>query len=673
MSTIYEYTYTGAAIVSSSSVSPRSEYKESGVLIDAYSTRIYDLLLIRFPAFPSSLLYKKLISAKLRFEARQSAAETGLLYIYSLDSDFDPATVAWSTMPGISNTYYGYRIFTSSATSYAEGLLPDTYYIDSGSTTDPVQIAKASKQILTSNSVAVKPGLNDYIWIKGAPVLIIEVDESVTITSQISPVNSPTSGWINPTIAQTFSWKFTYSGDYPCPGNFEQASAVFHWRAGTSGSWNDVPASGQSVTIPANTFPGGTVQWYISGTDTQGTSSQTSVYTVTTEDSEAVATATEPSGTVEDGSAPIVFKWTVTNDSGSTPTGADLQSSTDGETWTDFAHVSGSNLQYSAPANTFAAGVVFWRVRAYNRDNVAGSWSSSKQFVSVAAPAAPAVSVDAVPFATISWQSEGQQAYRVTVDGKVYGPYFGSAKRFELPDYLGDGGHTAAVEIQGVYGLWSAPGTVSFSVANVPGAAITLRGTFYRDAELSWSTEDQTADFFIYRDGVRIGHTGQLSFADRTVLGDHSWQVINRLPGGYYTASNAVQGELRSCCTAIAPLAGGAWLELRKSASESSEQSFAASRQISLRHFEGAAYPVAEISPFLDLSGSYDVAFLYSEAEAAAQFEAMLGSTVILKSRGGECLVGILSGYAKRNPRFYRAYSFSVQRIHWRDFVDEND
>lgn len=670
MGTVYEYAYTGAAVVNKIF---RSEYKESGVMIDTYSALSYDLLLVRFQAFPNSLLYKKLISAKLRFEAKQNNADIGLLYIYSLDSNFDPATVEWSTMPGISNNYYGYRIFTSSATSYAEGLLPDTYYIDSGSTTDPVQIAKASKQILTSNSVAIKAAIGDYIWIKGSPVLIIEVDESVTITSQISQVDSPTTGWVNPAIAQTFAWEFTYAGDYPCPGNFEQASAVFHWRAGTSGNWNNVTASGQSVTIPANTFPGGTVQWYISGTDTQGTSSQTPVYTVTTTDSEAVATATEPSGTVEDGSAPIVFKWTVTNDSGSTPTGADLQYSTDGESWSTFANVSGANTQYSAPANTFAAGTVYWRVRAYNRDGVAGSWSALKQFVSVGAPPAPIVSVTAVPFATISWQSEGQQTYRVTVDGQVYGPYFGSDKSFHLPDYLSNGGHTAEVEIQGVYGLWSAPGTVNFSVANVPGAAITLRGNFYRDAELSWSTEDQTADFFIYRDGVRIGHTGQLSFADRTVLGDHSWQVINRLPGGYYTASNTVQGDLRSCCTAIAPLAGGAWLELRKSASESSEQSFATSRQISLRHFEGAAYPVAEISPFLDLSGSYDVAFLYGEKSAAAQFEAMLGQAVILKSRGGECLVGILSGFAKSNPRFYRSYSFSVQRIHWRDYVDEID
>ena len=668
MSTAYEYAYTGAAVVTQNW---RSEYKESGVMIDTYSTRSYDLLLVRFQALPNSILYKKLISAKLRFEAKQNNAETGFLYIYSLDSNFDPTTVEWSTMPGISNKYYGYRYFTSSATSYAEGLLPSTYYINNGSTTDPGQIAKASKQILTSNSVAIKASLGNYIWVKGAPVLLIEVDESVTITSQIFQVDSPTTGWVNPAIAQTFAWEFTYAGDYPCPGNFEQASAVFHWRAGTSGSWNNVTASGQSVTIPANTFPGGTVQWYVSGTDTQGTSSQTPVYTVTTTDSEAVATATEPSGTVEDGSAPIVFKWTVANDSGSTPTGADLQSSTDGETWSTFANVSGANTQYSAPANTFAAGTVYWRVRAYNRDEVAGSWSASKQFVSVAAPPAPIVSVTAVPFATISWQSEGQQTYRVTVDGQVYGPYFGSDKSFHLPDYLSDGGHTAEVEIQGVYGLWSAPGTVSFSVANVAGAAITLRGTFYRDAELNWSTEDQTADFFIYRDGVRIVHTGQLSFADRTVLGDHSWQVINRLPGGYYTASNTVQGELRSCCTAIAPLAGGAWLELRKSASESSEQSFAASRQISLRHFEGAAYPVAEISPFLDLSGSYDVAFLYGEESAAAQFEAMLGQAVILKSRGGECLVGILSGFAKSNPRFYRSYSLSVPRSHWRDYVAE--
>lgn len=499
--------------------------------------------------------------------------------------------------------------------------------------------------------------------------MLVEVDETVTITSQIQQINSPTSGWVNPAIAQTFAWEFTYAGDYPCPGNFEQASAVFHWRSGTSGSWNDVTVSGQSVTIPANTFPGGTVQWYISGTDTQGTSSQTSVYTVTTTDSEAVATATEPSGTVEDGSAPIVFKWTVTNDSGSTPTGADLQYSTNGSSWTTFAQPRNTTLEYSAPANTFAAGTIYWRVRAYNRDGVAGEWSDPLSFVCVAAPNAPIVSCDAKPFTTVTWQSSGQQVYEVTVDGKVYGPYFGAEKSFSLPNFLTDGQHAISVRIEGTYGLWSAPGSVTFTVTNVPGDPVTLNGLFDRDAELSWSTNDATSDFLIYRDGVQIGHTRGNSFTDRVVLGYHSYRVLNRLPGGYYTASNAVSGTMSVDCLALAPLRGGAWVDLALSENSDDAVTYTETQQVSLRQFAGRDYPTAERSRYKTRVARFNAAWEHESADALA-FEAMLGELVIYKHRDGRCFVGVLSAFELASKKFYKAYAASVQQSTWKEYTD---
>lgn len=679
MSTVRQLTYFGAAVVDSQDrffhTGYHQGYSEAGTYISQSAGRYF--LVLRFPEIPAAIRYKKLLNVKIRLNANKSAAETRFLYFYPLSANIDPETVTWDTAPGItvdSTPRWGYYFMSSSWQNEYRIIDAPSSYLDSGTSyTDAINIARISKNALASNSIAIEPNSNGAYWFKDAPMMLVEVDESVTITSQIAAVNSPTSGWINPASAQTFSWEFTYSGDYPCPGNFEQQAAIFHWRSGTSGNWTDVPAASASVTIPANTFPGGTIQWYVSGTDTQGTSSQTPVYTVTTEDSEAIATAVEPSGTVEDGSAPILFKWTVSNSTGSTPTGADLQYSADDSTWSALAHVSGPDTEYAAPQNTFPAGLVYWRVRAYNRDGVAGAWSASKQFLSFAAPAAPIVTAEAVPFSTISWQSEGQQAYRITVDGTVYGPFFGSAKSYTLEDYLENGSHTAAVEIQGSSGLWSKPGTVTFSVLNVPGAPIQLTGVFYRDAQLRWATISETADFLVYRDGVRIAHTFGSDFSDRTVLGVHSWQVINRLPGGMYTASNAVQGELKSCGTAMALLAGGEWLELRKTDSENSEQSIAVSQQISLRHFEGGVYPEPEVSPYIDQTGSYLVAWTYGEQVEAAAFEAMMGRPVILKARGNECTIGIVTGYNKRLPRFYKAYSFNVQRIHWEDFIDEDD
>lgn len=678
MSTITTLTYSGAAVVNSILPAYHGAYDESGTsLVQGSPGRNY--LLIRFPEIPSSIRYKKLIGIKIKLWAycRASASEPSqTMRSYAILSDFDPATVTWNTMSPLASDDWG-TILISPNTSgtYREYNFPTLYYDEDENYyrdgDNPVKIAQISKSALLSNSIAFWPYSGKTYYYKNAPQLLVEVDESVTISSQIEPDNSPTSGWVNPAAENIFAWKFGYAGDYPCAGNFTQATAVFHWRVGTSGTWTDITPTGsaQSVTIPANTFPGGTIQWYVSGTDTQGTSSQTSVYTLSTVDSEAVATAIEPSGTVEDGSAPIIFKWSVANDSGSTPTGADLQWSTDNETWTTFAQPRNAETEYSAPAGTFTAGKVYWRVRAYNRDSTAGSWSNVLQFVSIAAPAAPSVTATALPYAVINWQSAGQIAYRVTIDGKTYGPYFGTSKSFSAPDYLTDGSHKASVEIQGTYGLWSQPGSVTFSVTNIPGDPISLSGIFNRDAALSWSTESTTQNFFVYRDDVRIGHTASLSFTDRLSLGEHEYYVIDKLPNGYYTRSNLVSGEMQSCTQAVAAFDGGEWLETPLSEDSDAEENFTWSAVVSERHVTGSNLPVVEVSPYRSEGASYKISF--ADLQTCATFEALRGQRVIVKSRGGNVMIGILSAYQKVMKQFYITYAFSISKSAWEDFIDD--
>lgn len=674
MSTIYTLTYSGAAIVDKASPAWHGGFSEAGVgIFQPSAPKKY--LLIRFPAPPSAILYKKLLNIKVKLWIYNPGSATDMsvtLWSYGMDANFDPDTVTWNTTPAIDSDKWG-SILVSPDTSYVykEITFPSLYYENGAAYAEADKIAQISKRALASMSLAFQPPSGKYTYYKNAPQLIVEVDESVTISSQVAPDNSPTSGWINPTLAHTFAWKYVQSESYPCIGNFEQVSAAFHWRAGTSGSWTDIAVSGttQSVTIPADTFPGGTIQWYVSGTDSSGTSSQTDVYTLTTTDSESVATPAEPIGTVEDGSAPIILEWIVANDTGSLPTGADLQKSSDGSTWTTFAQISGAATEYSAPANTFAAGRNYWRVRSYNRDGVAGSWSAAVQFVSVAAPAAPSVSCDAKPFAAVSWQSSGQQVYEVTVDGKVYGPFFGTAKNFTLPDYLPDGNHSASVRIQGTYGLWSEPGSVDFTVTNVPGDDVTLTGVFKRDAALTWTTDSATADFLIYRDDVQIGRSTASAFTDRFVLGEHNYCVVNRLAGGYYTRSNYVAGTLRSCVTALAPLSGGDWIELAMTEDSETVQEFTWTRTTVLRHVAGAMFPVIEMSPYEDLSGSYSVGF--ADLDAARAFEALRGQVVIVKSRAGNVVIGCLNVLDKSVRDFFIAFKFTVQRVHVEDYVDD--
>lgn len=660
---------TSASVIDESA--PSSTFSPKGVSGSTYYADVSSgtgrvWLWPSFEALADQYKYKKLLSAQVIIPYMNSAAWISL----AIPTSAPGAGRTWNDAMALSPKTFGW--------AYGDKLFLTPEYTTAGVPFTASEMSLAGKQLINAGSCFLFPSSSNvirrlYMRYYGLEQMRVHVklDTAVTITS-VPAARGKASGYINPYIAQTFAWDLVPDGEYYCAGDWTQASATFYWSSDNGSTWNSVAASGstQSVTLAANTLPVGNIQWKVTATDDQGTTATSAVYSVTTTDSLQTATPVSPIGTVEDGGEAIVLSWTSANDTGTTPTGADLQYSTDGSTWSTLATVSGSATSYSAAAGTIPGGQIYWRVRSYNLDSAAGSWSDAVTFVVVAAPPAPTVTVTAVPFAEISWQSSGQQAWKLTVDGTVYGPYFGTGKEFTLPDYLTDGSHTVSVEIQGAFGLWSQAGTATFQVTNVPGDAVALTGIFYRDAELSWTSDSTTADWLIYRDGVKIGHASTMGFSDRVVLGVHSWQVINRLAGGYYTASNIVEGELRSCKPALALLSGGEWLELRKSSNQNRSEDASLMRTVSVRHFAGLEWPEAEVSPYRTMQTSFDAAWLPSEAAEARSFEAMIGQTVIYKAPSGEAIVGILSAFSRSSTQFFRSYTCSVQRIHWKEYVD---
>ena len=682
---------TGAANIAEAYPSVHTDFAD-GSPIDATpgSRRI---LLAQFRELPSTYKHNKLIKAW--FGGGADPETNGAILVVSRADAADMATVTWETQPTIDTATIGGEYVSHSLSQwfYDGNPFPKGVWPNEGSTIPerytPAQASQAAREILRAQTLAFwtmrtstveytalayREGTTPYNRRGYTPFkLIVVLDPDVTIENTVEATDdSPRYGYMSPYEAHTFAWDFIGNDPtYQCAGSWDQLSAIFYYRNGTSGNWTSVQRyTSHSYTLPASAFTVGTFQWYVKATDTDGRTTTSSTYTLTTADSAAVAAPLEPNGSVEDGSVPITFRWSVAIDTGTTTTGADLQYSTNGSSWTTFAQPRTASTQYSAPASTFPAGDILWRVRALNADGVAGAWSDPLSFVCVAAPAAPILSCDAKPFATVTWQSSGQQVYEVTVDGIVYGPYFGAAKSFSMPNFLTDGQHAISVRIQNTYGLWSAPGSVTFSVINIPGDPVTLTGLFDRDAELSWSTTDATSDFLIYRDGVQIGHASGRSFTDRVVLGYHIWRVINRLPYGYYTASNVVSGTLMTGRLAIAPLSGGAWLELTKSENSARAVVWNESQQVVLRQFAGQIYPQAEAAPYKTMSAGFDVAWTHAEAEQADIFASLIGQPVIFKTPCEGAMVGILTAWQRNNTHFYRSYSATVQRIHWRDFVD---
>lgn len=622
-------------------------------------------LYLAFGTLSSSLRNYAITKAQVKISVNGSPE---YFYIYDISTDFDVSTLTWANKPSG-------RALPSGTGRESSGV----WLLPRENETSKESASRVKRPFVY---LRIVPGLFDSYDIVdvSSAKLVVTYDTNITVTSYLD-VQTSGSSYRNPRIINRIKWSLKTSGggvydSYNSVDGFSQASASLFWRSGTSGAFTEIAASGSQmyVDVPANTFPvAETIQYYVVCTDSGGTTNTSSTFSFTTTDSAISTAATAPINTIEDGGGPITLRWTVSSPNGTTPTRIDIawKLSTDAN-WTHIDNLDGTLTAYTVAGGTFGAGEILWAVRAYNADGTAGSWSATVRFVCVAAPNAPSVSTDAAPFATFDWQAGGQQAWRLTVDGKLYGPFFGSAKSFTLPDYLADGEHVAGVEVQGQYGLWSQPGTIAFTVANTPGDDVTLQGEFGVDAAMLWETDSSAADFLIYRDDVQIGHTAGLGFTDRFTLGEHAWQVINRLADGNYTASNTVTGICKSCVTRVAPLAGGEWLELPLSERSNAEQKFQYSRKYSLRHVMGAELPVLELSPYEDGAGSYEAAFrTVPEAKA---FEALRGKVVIIKSRGGQLLVGALTDVTTRMTNFYIAAEFSVQRCHWEDYVDvQND
>lgn len=625
-------------------------------------------------AVPAELQYKRIFYVDVRvwlyFNPRYPSDNfynSVSFRLYGLGKTFS-SNVTYNTKPYVktatkkeNTTHYtsafsGYRIFGDtfsdfrSVLDYGVEINADARYPDDGHiSTSP-----------TTNPITAEISYYD--------------DEEPSPTISVSPAYG---SYVPKGKANTFRWSLVNPSSIL--GKYSVLHSRFYWRNASDANYTVVDCgAATSYTVPAGTFIEDTVYWGVE-VDTQNNKTVRNINNrLSTQEPLGVATPESPINTVEDGSAPIRFAWSYANSSGMDSTASDLQVSSDGATWTDLPQVTGSSTEYTAPADSLPGGTVYWRVRSYNQDGAAGDWSPSVSFVNVAAPAAPIVSSDGAPFATITWQAVGQQAYELTVDGRSYGIAFGSGKTYTLSEPLADGEHTAAVRVQGAFGLWSQPGETAFSVTNSGGRTVLLQGGFGEDAVLSWTEQEAGADvpasalsYTVYRDDARIAETEEQQYTDRLSLGLHTYRVIGRLSDGNAAYSNEVSGTVETACLMIAEMDGGEWLRLRLSDQGMQEHGYNFSRTQSLRHIAGAAYPVLEQAPYYDQTGSFDVAF-YSRDEAR-RFEALFGRVVVLKSPQGSVIIGPLSSMDKRENHFYTAYTFTIQRIHWEGADGQDD
>lgn len=618
-----------------------------------------DYLLLSFQELPQNMRFKR-ITDSTAHAYLSKVTDADKAYTDSLVRPFDAESITYNTKPNnISASTYN-------KTSISRGWNEISTYVTKYGIWYGIAFFLPS---YSDGFVAVTTsGTN-------APYLTITVDDSDTIGLELSNL-SPASGAVIKTQDNLFAWS-ARAANYSCAPEVEQASAVFRWRSGTSGTIHTINVSGsaQSVTVPANTFAGTTsIQWQVAVTANSGVVTTSDWVTLSTADATPTAAPLSPVDTVIDGSKDVLFQWQHSIATGTAQSKANLQKSTDGSTWTTLATVTGAARQWTCPAGTLTSSIKYWRVRTYNADGIAGEWSDAAQIVVIAAPTAPSIQIKSTgPRPSISWQTSEQEAYQVELDGKLSGgTHYGTEKTWTSPAYLSDGSHTVRVRVQNQYGMWSDWGAAALPVTNTPGASITLTVQASSVADLSWQTSGSYDFYLVYRNGKPIAKLTQTQYIDELSSGSTTYQVRGcYADSSNYGLSSAVTATITTGqYVTLYGIAAGKKVTLKHCGLKNQPVQNAISRDIQYIYMYGSTYPHAERSEFVTKKVGGTAVFLPDEDKAG--FDGLIGELVCLKTQSGEMVIGYLnetSDTSRVNPD-KSVVNFSIQQIDYAEVID---
>lgn len=432
-----------------------------------------------------------------------------------------------------------------------------------------------------------------------------------------------------------------------------QNSSDSAWSVNAVGSSFSYRPSGSGGVVPAFVIP--------QSTQLEDDQNQYGDYLIKglLPNDEITVTTTKPKNTYAGSWDTINFEWTYASREGLAQKKYELQYKDTSHTdWTALASAESANTNVNIPPNTFAAGIVKWRVRCTNANNQVSAWSEEASFTAQGKPSTPTVSATASPRPVITWTGEGQLAYQVKVDDAVLRTAYSTDGQYKVKEYLNDGAHIAAVRIQNEYGLWSDWGTAEFTVANTPGAPITLFAAGGEKATLTW-TETDHKTYYIYRDDIPIAKTTAHTYSDQMAIGTHKYKVRG-VAGDSYSMSNEVTVTLSVDAPEIAALGEMQWLRLEYSTAQNSPLGVSTYQDVAYQFYAGRRYPVAETSQQITKIYSFNAAF--NDAAQAAAFEGLLGKTVIYRDQHGCLCTGPLMGFELSADQFFRAFSCSVQQ-----------
>ena len=491
------------------------------------------------------------------------------------------------------------------------------------------------------------------------PYIVLTYNEGTLVAYADDP-----GGYVDRTNQIVFSWHTTWPG-FPIE-NATQTAAVLQWKNGSSGTVNSINISGSSTTytMAANTLPeSADLYWRVQTTTSDGsaTSEWKSLRTV---DTAAVASGISPNGQYIDGAQTVRFRWNYATESGTLPTGYDLQ--VKGPTDADFSTIKSettANTYADVTAGTLPGGQIQWRVRAYNQSAVAGDWSDPLSCVVISAPNPPEVWIESeTPRPTVAWSATGQLGYQVRVEGAYdSGTIFGTDKSFKIPVYLADGTTVIQVRVLGEYDYWSEWSGATAQIANGGTGTLTLTAAAANgDAALSWTAVENAVKYQILRGGKLIGETVETEYPDRYAIGSATYRVRAVLAGDDYVLSDSATVVLSVSSPRLTAL-DGSWIVMDMYTNPLPATQITATRDVALMQYAGIDYPVAEVSRHRTRTYVCNPAF--PDPAQAAAFERLLGQPVFCKDQYGTAMLGVMSSVQRSAQHFYTQLTAIIQEI----------
>lgn len=280
------------------------------------------------------------------------------------------------------------------------------------------------------------------------------------------------------------------------------------------------------------------------------------------------------------------------------------------------------------------------------------------------------------PVLTVSWESEGQTAFRVEATGFDSGPVWGSGNSYRIPKVFDDGVVSIRVRIQDANGTWKAwSDPIYVTVANKPSsgweahlsAALSEKGVRLR---ISAGNALAYADVLIYRDNVMIAQlpgtgTMEYTYEDTMAGGECSYFVRLAASEGQYAQTETVTVDAKPETDGII-LPDGTWVALRYTPDFPRVYRFTAREETYQRYYAGRPYPVSMRSGRKERQVNME--YIDKGYKVYRALEEAAGAVVIYKTVLGDVIHGELNQVVPAKSRMYTTVSFRITEV---DHVDE--